>query len=86
LSYKEDNAAMTFHFSIRGYGFGFQIGGFDAMQLCFVIFSWHVMKNYQIWRSETHSKGDGGYHYRCVKNGKVIEDVSFRSPIVNHAR
>ena len=76
---------MNFHFSIFGWGFGFQVGGFDAMNMCFVIFSWHIMKNYQVWRSETHAKNENGYHYRCIKNGVVVEDLSFRSPVVNNA-
>jgi hypothetical protein len=76
---------VEFHFSIRGFGFGFQIGGYNVMQSCFIILSWHIVKRHQIWRSETHSRMDGRYHYRCVKNGKTVEDLTFRSPIVNHA-
>lgn len=78
---------MSFHFSIRGYGFGFQIGGFSAVELCFIILSWHVLKNWQVWRSETHScgtHGDRSYRYRCIKNGKTIEEFSLHSPVVNH--
>lgn len=78
---------MNFHLLIRGYGFGFQVGGFDVQQSCFIILSWCVVKNWQVWRSETHSRGtlgDRTYHYRCVKNGKTIEDFSLHSPVVSH--
>ena len=75
---------MNFHFLIRGYGFGFQVGGFSIVESCFVILSWSVIKDWQVWRSETHSRGDGIYHYRCVKNGKTVEDFTLQSPIVNH--
>lgn len=78
---------MSFHFQIRGYGFGFQVGGFDAANMCFVILSWHIMKKYEIWCSEMHSRGtiDRFYHYRCIKNGKVVEDFTLRSPVVTNA-
>lgn len=78
---------MYFNFAIHGYGIGFQIGGFDAVNLLSVILSWHVLKGYQVWRSECHSIGmiDRVYHYRCIKNGKVIEDFTLRSPVVRNA-
>lgn len=76
---------MNFYIVICGYGFGFQLGGYDHMKCCLIILSWHIVKNHQIWRSETHSRGTGGYHYRCIKNGQLIEDLSFRSPVVNNA-
>jgi len=75
---------MQFHFAICGYGFGFQAGTYDINMDSRIILSWAIVRKHVVWRGESHVRYHDAYNYRCTKNGKVVENISFRSPIVNH--
>jgi len=74
---------MRFEFRISGYGiflwvctYSFETGDYRILQ-------WGIVRGNRIWRGESHSTNDFGYHFARWKNGEQTEDISFRSPVVN---
>lgn len=74
---------MRFEFLIGGYGFGFAALTYDFSTDSHIILSWTIVRNGIAWRGERHIRYRHGYNYRCIKNGKEVENLSFQSPIVN---
>jgi len=75
---------MRFEINILGYGVYLAIAWFDIMMLDRTILSWAITRRHKIWRGESHWRSENGYNYRRYKNGEVVENISFRSPIVKH--
>jgi len=77
---------MIFYFICRGYGFTLQINAFDINTAARIILSWGFIKDHTLWCGEEHKVSNGGYTFRRTKKWETVENISFRSPVVNQCR
>jgi hypothetical protein len=74
---------VRFELLIGGYGIYFAgLNVYDLMTDSFIILSWSIMVKHRVWRGESHVRMDGHYRFRRYKNGKTVEEMTFRNPVV----